>query len=88
MMKTPRFGPVLNVLLLGRTDDSACSTDLEDDPLRWFGMMVSPQLRAAQKDFRAALHLVVHLANRKYQLGALLVKDKGHSCDQGDTLKE
>eukprot|EP00884_Botryococcus_braunii_P011296 jgi/Botrbrau1/20167/Bobra.0173s0065.1 len=49
-------------------DDEECSKGTKDDPLRWFGSMVSPQLREAQRDFKAALQLLLHLANNKHHL--------------------
>lgn len=50
------------------TDDVEPNEVTKDEPLRWFGSMVAPQLREAQRDFKAALQLLLHAANNKFQL--------------------
>ena len=42
------------------------------DPLKWFGFMVSPHLRQSQVDFKAAVALLVDLANAQHKIHAAL----------------
>jgi hypothetical protein len=58
-------------------DDKEETTVTKEEPLRWFGSMVAPQLREAQRDFKAALQLVLQLANSKHQLVKALEEIQG-----------
>ena len=66
--------------------DSASSADkavASQDPLKWFGFMVSPHLRQAQADFTKAVALLVDVANAQHRIATSLkaLTDSQHVDD-------
>jgi len=54
-------------------DDRSTGDDnpVQKDPLLWFGVLVSPHLRQAQKDFQKALDLIVEITNVTHHMSEL-----------------
>ncbi|KAL6761687.1 hypothetical protein V8C86DRAFT_806787 [Haematococcus lacustris] len=48
--------------------EPGCQPCQGKDPLRWFGVLVPPALRAAQAEFRAAVREAVEVANAQQRL--------------------
>lgn len=45
--------------------------DVKENPLRWFGVLVSHSLRNAQTDFQKCIDLTVHITNIQLKLHKL-----------------